>query len=647
MASPAPSVRARVLLQGAALCALVLAAYLPALRAGFIWDDDTYLTQNSLIRAGDGLYRFWFTSQAADYWPVTTTSLWLEWRLWGMHAAGYHATNIALHAAEVLLLWAVLRRLRIPGAFLGALLFAVHPINVESVAWITQRKNVMAMAFFLLTILFFLNAEDAAERRKAWPWRTASLGAFMLGMLSKGSIATLPLVLGGIVAWRRRPTRDDWIRLFPFLAVAALFTLVDVWFQRHGSGEVIRQAGPLDRLLGAGTIVWFYLCKILLPVRLSFIYPQWHVDAGDPRWWIGPAAAAGVTILLWRSRRGWGRAPLFAWGYLWAALVPVLGFTDTYFMKFSLVADHYAHLAVIGVAAAAGALWSRWRPAGGGRARAPVLAAAAVVATLVVLTRAQCGEYRDLETLYNTTLRLNPDCWLAESNLALVLSDEGRIPEALAHGERALALKPDLPEGHYNLGRALARAGRLPEAMAQYREALRLRPNYPDARYNLGNALRLSGRIDEAIGEYGAAIRLKPDFADARTNLASLLEAAGRGAEAIGQFEEAVRLNPSDPEVLNDLGCALAESGRLDDAIRSFGEALRLRPDFAEAHNNLGMALADAGRATEAAGQFQEAVRLKPGYAEAHRNLGIVLERLGRAGEAAAEAQTAQRLGLK
>jgi tetratricopeptide (TPR) repeat protein len=545
--------------------------------------------------------------------------------------------------------------LRIPGAYLGAALYAVHPVNVESVAWITQRKNLVAMLFFMLSILFFLKTEPdptrAAESRpqERRPggrfWYGASLLAFALAMLSKGSVAMLPFVLLGVIAWRRRLSGRDVAAALPFFAVAAVFTVVDVWFQRHGNAVEIRSAGACERLLGAGNIVWFYLYKALLPLNLVFIYPQWAIDAGDPVWWLGPLAAVGVTLLLWRRRKGRLRPLLFAWGYFCAMLVPVMGLTDVYFMKYSLVADHYAQLAIVGVAASAAAGWAQWRATA--RSALPRLAAAAAVGCLALLTWRQCRMYRDERTLYETTLAENPGCWLARSNLALLLANAGELPEAIAQGRRAVSLKPDLPEAHYNLGRALARAGAAPEAIAQYEEALRLRPDYAEAHYNLGNALRGAGRIREAIAQYEEAVRIKPDFSDARNNLANLLEMSGHTPDAIAQYEAALRIDPSDAEARNNLGNALAQSGRLPEAMAQFEEALRLKPGFPEAQNNFGMALADAGRPEEAVSHFEQAVRLKPDYAEAHQNLGIVLRELGRNAEAKRQFEEASRLAPK
>lgn len=635
--------RLQALFLGALLCAVTAAAYWPIFHAGFIWDDDTFLTANNLIRSADGLRRFWFTRQAADYWPMTSTTLWLEWRLWGMHAAGYHVTNLVLHIVECMLLWRILDRLRMPGAYLAALLFAVHPVNVESVAWITQRKNLLAMLFFLLSILFFLRSEAAlaareltsSKRRQSASARFCcglSLLAFTLGMLSKGSLAPLPLVLLGIVAWKRKLSMRDVARVLPFIVVAVVLTCVNIWFQRHGRVPAIRDAGVWERLLDAGNIVWFYIYKILLPINLLFFYPPWKVDVGDLAWWFGPLAAIGWTWFLWRRRVSRLRPLLFAWAYFCLMLVPVMGITDVYFMKFSLVADHYAHLALVGVVAVVAAGWASWQALS--KSRLPLFAATAAVACMVFLTWRQCGMYLDSRTLYEATLVRNPNSFLARANLALILDDAGDLKGAVAQGNEAVRLMPGLPEAHYNLGQTLARAGHAPEAIVQYEDAIRLSPDYPEAHFNLGNALRGTGHVPEALEHYEEAVRLKPDFSDARTNLANLLEMTGRSSEAVAQYEAALRVDPSDAETRNDLGIALAKNDRLPEAIAQFEAAIRLKPGFPEAENNLGMALADSGRPEDSIRHFDEALRLKPDYAEARANRAAVLGALGRPAQA-------------
>ncbi len=286
--------------------ALIIAAsvtvYWPSLCGGFIWDDEPYLSQNPMIKAADGLYRYWFTTEPTDYYPFSNTTLWIEWRLWGANPTGYHVTNLLLHIASVLLIWQLLRKLSVPGAFLAALLFAVHPVNVESVAWICQRKGLLALVLSLLSILWYLRD---VRRFDIWYW--LSLTAFLLAMLSKGSVAVLPIVLLLIAWWQKgRIHVADIARMTPFFFVAIVLTGVNVWFQKHGADIVLRDATLAQRLLGAGAVVWFYLSKALLPLDLIFIYPAWNIHS-SALWWLPLAAVVAVTCLLvWQSnsRRG-------------------------------------------------------------------------------------------------------------------------------------------------------------------------------------------------------------------------------------------------------------------------------------------------------------------------------------------------------
>jgi hypothetical protein len=313
--------------QCAALILVTTIVYFPALRGEFILDDDLLLTRNTLINAPDGLFRIWCTTEPQDYWPITNSSFWLEWRLWGTSPTGYHVVNLALHLASTFLIWRILRNLSIPGASFAALLFAIHPVNVESVAWIAQRKNVLALIFMLLSGLWYLKTvipkahqqDDVTTIRPSPllsavrnPWYWISLCAFVVAMLSKGSVVVLPLLLLlTIWWWRGRILLADWAKLMPFVVVGAVLTGVNVWFQTHGSGEVIRDAGVLGRLLAAGAIVWFYLYKALVPINLSFIYPNWEINPGGLFWWIPLALLVLVTAGLWMNRRTrWVRAVL-------------------------------------------------------------------------------------------------------------------------------------------------------------------------------------------------------------------------------------------------------------------------------------------------------------------------------------------------
>ncbi len=692
--SASSALNLRVLAGVAIIVLAVFLAYLPALNGGFILDDDKLLTDNSIIKSPDGLYQFWCTTEALDYWPVSNSALWLEWRVWGMKPTGYHVTNLILHIVEVLLVWIILQKLSLPGAFWAALVFAVHPVNVESVAWIASRKNLMAMLFFLLSVLCYLNFEIPSpyiQDRLNWKksslaprssplasclWYGLSFLAFVLAMLSKGSVAILPVLLLGIVWWLRPLTRWDLLRAVPFLLVAVVLAGVNVWFQTHGLGEVYRSASFIERLLGAGGVVWFYLYKALLPLDLYFVYPLWHISAGNLLWWLPLMAALVVTALLWRYREGWSRPLMFAWGFFCVSLIPVLGFTDVGFMRFTLVADRYQHIAIIGAIALAAAGWSLWHE----RARGATLWTTRIVAiltagALMFLTSKQCEMYHDSITLYQIALEKNPDFWMGHSNLGALLTDAGRFQEsiehcqqalrlkpnyadaqnnlgnallksdrpreAIEHYQKALQLKPEFPEAHNNFGAALFLLNRPREAIDHYKQALRLNPDYAEAYYNQGNTLRTMGQHQQAIDCYHKALRLKPDYLDAYNNLGLALYEIDQPRESIAYFQQALQIDPNHSKARFNLGNSLKALGQYQQAIEYYQKTLLLKPDYIEAHNNLGVALIQAGRPREAIEHYQQALRLKPDLSEAYYNLALAYAEIHESSQAVVAAQKA------
>ncbi len=630
----------------------ILFVYWPSITGGFLLDDDVLLTQNPLIAAPDGLYRFWFTTESPDYWPVTNSSLWLEWRLWRMNSTGYHVTNLFLHWLDSVLIWVLLKRLNIPGAFLAALLFAVHPVNVESVAWIAQRKDLLAMLFGLLSINWYLRADSsetiraAATRRanRSMLWYGLSLAAFVLAMLSKGSVAVLPLLLLVIVWWQRgRIGQRDLLRTAPFWVVAVVLAAVNVWFQTHGSGQAIRDVTLAQRIAGAGAAIWFYLMKAVAPVQLAFIYPQWNIQTENFIWWLPLLAAIAVTVWLWRQRNGtWGRATLAAWACFVISLLPVLGFTDVGFMRFSLVADHYEHLALVSIVALVAAgiyqFYERRKNAG---AILPIAAAVVIVGVLAVLARNQSALYASAETLYLDTLAKNPDCWMAHYNLGVAYNAAGQPKLAIPHFEEALRQHPDYPECEVSLGLAESRLGRTAEAIDHYRRVLEMHPDFAEAHNNLGLALADAGRFDEALEQYQAALKTKSNSADVQNNLGTALAGLGRTDEAILHYQAALRIDPANAQAQNNWGSALAAKGQFGDAIRHYEQALQLKPDFPAALVNLGTSLAATGQIQKAADEFEAALRLEPERLEAAVYLAEAYAQLGRFADAAVVAQRA------
>ncbi|MFH0982596.1 MAG: tetratricopeptide repeat protein [Planctomycetota bacterium] len=622
------------LLRAGSIALLTLVVYVPAMRAGFTWNDDTFLYDNPLIRADDGLYRFWFTTQAPDYFPLVSTTLWLEWRLWGTDVRGYHVVNVLLHALSSVLLWRLLRRLAVPGAWLAALVFAVHPVNVESVAWITERKNTLPMVFYLLTVLLYLWFEREPRRR----WYGLALFAFLLALLSKTSVVMLPFLLLGCAWWqRRRIAHLDLLRSVPFFVLALIFGLLTVWFQYiQAIGEdVVRTDSFGSRLAVAGWAVWFYLYKALLPFGLCFIYPRWQVNTTSFVPYLPSAALTAVLAVLFAYRRTWGRPLLAGLGYFVLTLFPVLGFLNIYFMRYSLVADHWQYTSIVGIITLVVGVGAHVVRARGQAVRTAVaLGAALVVGSFSVLTWQRANLYRDEEALYLDTLAKNPSAWLAHNNLGQVYQQRGRHADAIKHLNQALELYPGYALAHFNMGTVLADLGNLDEAIRHYEESLKLNPRAPDVHSNLGGMLVRQGRLEEARAHFATAVGLAPRWFDARYNLGQTLVLLGHADEAIVQLEEALRINPDSAPARYHLGNILANQGRPDLAVAHFAETVRLAPDWAEAHNNLGRALAALGKLEEAVDHYAEAVRLAPGFALAYRNLGAALADGGRLDEA-------------
>ncbi len=543
-----------------------IAVYWPALHNGFIWDDPEHLTKNPHLHDLAGLVSLW-TTPAARICPLVLTSFWVQRALWGLVPWPYHLVNILMHAASGLALWQVLRALQVRGAWLGAALWVLHPVAVESVAWITELKNTQSALFYLLSIWLFVKWRQAAlwrPQQETWAlegFYALALLCGVLAMASKSSTVILPLVLGLCAWWVEG--RWGWrtvARLGPFFLCSALAGAVSMWTQRlEGALDAAYARSGPERLVTAGKVVWFYLGKLAWPHPLVFVYPRWEIDASQAESYL-PLAAVGVTLLvLWSKRKGWGRPGFLAWAYFLIALLPVLGLLDHFFLRYSFVGDHFQYLASMGPLALAGAGLSAGLDlaAKGDRFVKPVVCGMLVV-VLGGLTWERTCVFRDDETLWHDTLAKNPACWLAHNNLGNVLSKQGQTEEAIRQYQEALRLKPDYADAHNNLGAVLGKQGQRDEAINQFREAIRLRPDHADAHNNLGVALGQKGRIDEAICQFQAAVRLKPGHADAHNNLGVALSTKGQTEEAVSQFQEALKLKPEYASARKNLDALLA-----------------------------------------------------------------------------------------
>src|SRR5688572_7972636 len=622
-----------------ALLLVTLVAYYPAWHGGLLWDDDAHLTRVDL-RSFQGLWRIWFDVGATQqYYPVTHSAFWVLHRLFGEATLGYHLVNISLHAAAAFLFAVILQRLAVPGAALAAFIFALHPVHVESVAWITELKNTLSGVFYLGAALAYLRFDTDRQRQSY----ALALVLFVLALLSKTVTATLPAALLVVFWWQRGELRlrQDVLPLLPFFALGVMGGAVTSWVERTHIGAEGAAFGfsILERSLIAGRAIWFYLSKLVWPSNLVFIYPRWTIDS--LAWWqyLFPLAAGLLLAGLWWYRTR-SRAPLAAALLFIGTLVPALGFVNVYPFVFSFVADHFQYLASLGVIAllSAGATLLTQRR-GMTRTLAAGLAVL-VVGTAAALTWRQSHASVDGETLYRTTLRSNPSSPMVRNNLGELLRkragvvnpDRRLLEEAESQFREALRLRPDdFPQAHNNLGTTLLALDRFDDAVVEYRKALRFRPNDSIIQGNLSltltkkaNALQMAGRLDEAIAACREALRISPDFVEAHGLLADALAAQEAFEKAIPHYRAFVNARPQDVNAWTGLGVAFVLTGRGEDAIAAFRSAVAAAPGTSRLRQNLARALLDNGQPGAAEEEAQRAVTMDRNDPSAHEVLGRV-----------------------
>jgi protein O-mannosyl-transferase len=603
--------RARAWGAGFILVLLTFAVYQPAWYAGFIWDDDLMLTHNPVIHAPEGLLAIWFSTQLPDYFPFTSSTLWLEWRLWGENAACYHLVNIALHAISAVLWWRVLLLLRVPGAWIAAALFAVHPVAVESVAWITERKNTLAMVFMALTCLSFLHHERTGSRR----WYGLSLLSFVAALLSKTAVVPLPAVFATYYWWRHgRLTRRDVMRLLPFVLASVALALVTLWFHQYRAlGDlVVREDTFWSRLTLAASAVWFYLGKIVWPGGLAFIYPRSVVETPLSPAWLPLLLLALGGLLLWRLRTVIGRGPLFAAAAFVLLLGPILGFVDITFMRFALVADRWQYFAFLVpialLVAGCARVTTQWPSS------RPLLQGAAGLAVLIcgTLTWRQAHAYQSLESLWSHTVAHNPAAAVAQTELGNVRLKQERWAEAFVHYEQAVRSDPKYELAHYNLGYAHLQAGDLSAGIGSLRRTVDLHPRFAPAQFQLGVALLTANQPAAAVPHLETAVQLEPTWSDAHDRLAQAWLHLGEPSRAHEHLTLALTLAPPSPATLNNLALASLQLGREDEAAAAFAAILELDARFVPALHNLGRLELQRGNLPAAVDHFQAALQHDP-----------------------------------
>ncbi len=537
-----------------ALPLLTFIAYLPALHGDFIWDDDRHVWANLDLRDVPGLQRIWTQPSSIPQWyPLTHTTFWVEYQLWGNQTLGYHIDNLLLHIANALLVWRLLKVLNLPAAPLAALIFALHPIQAESVAWISERKNCLSTFFALLSVLTFFTREQL----RPFPLKTFLL--FLCAMLSKTVAGTVPPVILVIHWWKTgHVRRRDFLQMIPFFVVSLVlgrFTSRTEVLYVGASGPDWDLSFP-QRLLIAGRAIWFYLSKILWPANLMFSYPRWQLDAANLRLYLFPAAAILLLASAWLLRHRIGRGPLAALLIFGGVLAPALGFLNTYPMRFSFVADHFQYAAGIPIIVLISSILIHYLPQ---KLLAPMIAI-----PLLLLTWHQSHIYAGPQTLWRDVIARNPNSWLADENLAVALtfqpnSTQAQLEEALTLYQRVSRLRPQHEKLHVNWAEALFKLGRWEECLPHYRLAIRS-PGVSMEIINdrMGTALLRLDRPEEARPLFNAALKTNPRDTDAIIGLGELNLNVGQIDEAVKLFQRALAIDPQSSAARKDLADALA-----------------------------------------------------------------------------------------
>ncbi len=657
-----------------AMVLVVFLVFSGALRGEFLnWDDDSNFLTNLHYRGlGWTQLQWMFTAgRLGHYTPLTWLTLGLDFKLWGMNPVGYHLTNLLLHCANVMVFYFVGRRLLVLAmpapadadsnrwldiaAGFSALLFALHPLRAESVAWITERRDVLVGFFYLLTVLYYLKAAACADRSKGRRWFWMSVGLFALSILSKISGGTLPLALlaldiyplerlpGDPRRWFSKDSWRVWLEKIPFILMAVPAVLMAIGSQRQiGALVPLENLGITERLAQALFGLAFYIRKTLVPFGLSPYYPL--PDKIDP--FAAPFLLSALLVVLitaaaFAVRRKWP-AGLAVWACYAITLIPVLGFTQS---GSHIAADRFTYIASFGLTLLAAGL-SVWFLKE--KCRRSLKEAAVIMcvplAALSFLTWRQVKVWHDSRSVWRQTLALYPDVALANNNMGNALSAHGEKEEAVRYYNLAIKVRPYYADAHYNLGLALAAQGKKDEAMLEYRLALKAKPDYALAHNNLANALAAQGKIEEAMWHYDLAIKAKPDYAEAHYNLALALAAQGKLDPAILHYKLTLSAQPDYGLAHNNLANALASQGKIDEAILHYKLMLKARPDLAEAHYNLANTLASQGKLDEAVLHYKLTLKARPDLAVAHNNLANILVRQDRPDEAVLHYRAALKL---
>jgi len=555
----------RFILQTAVILLAGLWIYSPAYHGDWLWDDDQLLTANPTVQSGSfqGLAKLWFNPDGADYFPLSYTALWAQWPFFGPNSTGYHVTTILLHITAALLLWALLAKMRIPGAWLSGVLFAIHPICVESVAWVSETKNTLSLPLFLLSCFFWVSQDDETESAKKLRLYVWSVIFFLLAMFAKTSVVALPVITLLYAWWKRgRISRQDLLLALPMFAISIVLGIVTIYYQ-HGRAigqETILVGGAASRIATAGMAILFYLWKSVWPFDLLPIYPRWEVDPPKAWQFLPWPMILAAAWWIWTNRAGWGRHAAFALGFFLLTIAPVLGFITISYMRITWVADHFLYLPMIGVIALLSAGIMTWfKTTTTAEQRAAMVTGAVMIAVLSYASFRYAHAWANEDALWTHTLKTNHDAWQAHNRLGAKKFARGDVEGAHYHFQNSTRLRPDLGETHNNLGTTLSAKGQLNEAIKEFTEAARVTPHVPAIRVNLANSLAAASRFGEASDQYKILLQAEPNNPALLNNLGVTLYKLGKKEEAITEFRKALAIAPNLKDARESLAVALGE----------------------------------------------------------------------------------------
>ena len=631
-----------IIFEVTAIALLTFFIYFPSLTNGFIWDDDDYITNNFSIQKTEGLKEIWFSYKTPQYYPVVFSIFSLEHKMWGLNPTGYRVINLVFHVLNALLIYVILLKLYRPLALPAALIFAIHPVQVETVAWITERKNIYGAFFYLLATFYFIRFYDSQQKMDYG----LSLLSFIFALLSKSVTATFVIVPLLIRWWQGHRFRKlDFLQLVPFVLLGFLAGLNTVYLEivRVGAEGSSWSLPLLGKMVLPGKIILFYLYKLVFPFELIFFYPRWQIDPSILWQWLPTVCVAGILGLLYFYKEKIGRAAFALFLCFTASLFPALGFFNVYPMMYSYVADHFQYIASIsmiilvcgtGEFISQKMLFEKFAIDLKAQKFALIFALAVIGSLLGFKSYSYSKVFENRETLFTDVIKKNPTAWMAHNNLGMVFIGQGEVSKAFDQFQDTPKIKPGDCTALNNIGNLYKAQGLWEKARATYETCLESDPEYATAYNNLGLVHVHSGEWEQARELFEKAAALDPMAHGTHLNLGRLYLQQKEYDRAMAHYNKAIEIHPYYVEAYLQMGLLHTQTGQKDEARQAFENVLEIEPNNFHAYNNLGILYSHDNQVMVAVTHFRKAVMLNPESIQARYNLGEALLRLGRYDEA-------------